>query len=64
MEDGEKYGRVRSKNIGMPLAGDGFAVIMLDIKNNFNFIRVVRVGKYHCTVSFGVGIAYISIQHR
>ena len=45
MEDGEKCGRVRTKSIGMPLTDDRFALIMLDIRNGFEFIRVVHVGK-------------------
>ena len=45
IEDCEKCRRVGTKSIGMPLTDDRLALIMLDIRNGFEFIRVVHVGK-------------------
>ena len=52
MEDGEKCRRVRSKNGRMLLTNGRPAVIILDIKNDLEFIRVVHVGKLYCTILF------------
>ena len=52
MDNDKKCKRIRSKNDRVRLTDDRPAVILLDIKCNLEFIRVVHVGKLYCTVLF------------
>ena len=52
MDNDKKCKRIRSKNDRVRLTDDRPAVILLGIKCNLEFIRVVHVGKLYCTVLF------------
>ena len=45
MDNDKTCKRIRSKNDRVRLTDDRPAVILLDIKNDLEFIRVVHVGK-------------------
>ena len=52
MDNEKKCKRIRSKNHRVRLTDGRPAVILLDIKNDLEFIRVVHVCKLYCTVLF------------
>ena len=52
MDNDKKCKRIRSKNDRVRLTNDRPAAILLGIKRNLEFIRIVHVGKLYCTVLF------------
>ena len=52
MSNVKKCCRIHSKNDRLSLTNNGPAVILLGLKCNLEFIKVVHVGKLYCTVLF------------